>query len=77
MTAPKYERVMESIREQIRTGQLKPGAKLPSIEKLKEQYGVSYGPIRTAMLLLKAEGLVRGQPGEGVYVTGETASGSG
>ena len=71
MTAPKYVRVVESIREQIRTGQLKPGDKLPSIEQLKEQYGFSYGPIRTAMLLLKAEGLVRGQPGEGVYVTGE------
>ncbi|OKI52954.1 GntR family transcriptional regulator [Micromonospora sp. CB01531] len=64
----KYERVADAIREQIRTGQLKPGDKLPSITQLKEQHGVSYGSIRGAMLVLKAERLVEGRPGEGVYV---------
>ena len=66
----KFERIANDIREQIRTGRLKPGDRLPSIAQLKEHYGVSYGPVRAAMLVLKAEGLVRGQPGEGVYVTG-------
>lgn len=66
---PKYERVANAIREQIRSGQLKPGDRLPSISKLQAQFGVSYGSIRGAMLVLKAEGLVRGQPGEAVYVT--------
>lgn len=64
----KYERVAEAIREQIRTGRLKPGDQLPSIAQLKELHGVSYGSIRSAMLILKAEGLVEGRPGEGVYV---------
>lgn len=70
MTAPKYQRVAEAIREQIRSGQLKPGDPLPSLSKLQAQYQMSYGSIRAAMLILKAEGLVRGQPGEAVYVTG-------
>ena len=70
MTAPKYVRVADAIREQIRSGQLKPGDRLPSTKKLQEEYAVSYGSIRGAMLVLKAEGLVRGQPGEAVYVTG-------
>lgn len=64
----KYERVAEAIREQIRSGQLKPGDQLPSTTQLQEQYGVSYGSIRSAMLVLKAERLVEGRPGEGVYV---------
>lgn len=68
MPISKWERVAEAIREQIRTGQLKPGDKLPSITQLQEIYGVSYGPVRAATLVLKAEGLVYGQPGEGVYV---------
>lgn len=75
MTAPKYVRVADAIREQIKSGQLKPGDRLPSTVKLQEQYGVSYGSIRGAMLVLKAEGLVRGQPGEAVYVTGGETDG--
>ncbi|TCB97602.1 FadR family transcriptional regulator [Micromonospora zingiberis] len=64
----KYERVADAIREQIRSGQLKPGDKLPSLSQLQEQYEVSYGSIRGAMLVLKAERLIEGRPGEGVYV---------
>jgi DNA-binding GntR family transcriptional regulator len=66
--APKYERVADAIRQQIQTGQLKPGDQLPSTSQLQEMYGVSYGSIRSAMLVLKAERLVEGRPGEGVYV---------
>lgn len=67
MTA-KYEQVAHAIREQIRTGKLAVGDKLPSTAKLKTEYGVSYGSIRGAMLVLKTEGLVEGRQGEGVYV---------
>jgi GntR family transcriptional regulator len=74
MPISKWERVAEAIREQIRTGQLKPGDKLPSIAELQELYGVSYGPVRSATLVLKAEGLIYGQPGEGVYVASSAAT---
>ncbi|NBE79882.1 winged helix-turn-helix domain-containing protein [Micromonospora rubida] len=57
MTA-KYERVAEAIREQIRAGKLAVGDKLPSTSALRTQHRVSYGSIRGAMLVLKAEGLV-------------------
>lgn len=72
-SAPKYLRVADAIRERIRTGVLKPGDRLPSTKQLEAEFGVSYGSIRGAMLVLKAEGLVRGQPGEAVYVTGTVA----
>jgi len=64
----KYMRVADAIRDQIRSGDLKPGDKLPSTHQLIEQHGVSYSSIRSAMLVLKAEGLVEGRQGEGVYV---------
>lgn len=73
MSAPKYVRVADAIRERIRAGRLKPGDRLPSTKQLEEEFGVSYGSIRSAMLILKAEGLVRGQPGEAVYVTGSVS----
>lgn len=68
MPAPKYERVAEAIRAQIRSGELKSGDKLPSLRQLEVEHDVSYGSIRGAMLVLKAEGLIEGRPGEGVYV---------
>jgi GntR family transcriptional regulator len=64
----KFERLAADIRQQIRTGQLKPGDRLPSISELREEYGVSYGTIRAAMLILKVEKLVVGHPGKAVYV---------
>lgn len=64
----KYERVAAAIRDQITSGRLKPGDKLPSLKQLEIEHDVSYGSIRGAMLVLKAEGLIEGRPGEGVYV---------
>lgn len=71
MPSSKYERLAESIREQIRTGDLLPGAKLPSINELRAQ-GWTYHAIRSAMLVLRAEGLLEGRPGDGVYVREKT-----
>lgn len=67
MTA-KFERVAESIRGQIRAGDLRPGDRLPTTQELIGQYGVSYGTLRSALLVLKSEGLIQGEPGVGVYV---------
>jgi GntR family transcriptional regulator len=64
----KFERLAEAIRLQIRSGELAPGDRLPSTERLKKLHGVSYSTIRSAMLVLKAEGWVVGVPGEAVYV---------
>ncbi len=65
---PKYERVASTIRAQITSGELRPGDQLPTTRQLIEQHGVSYGSVRTALLILKAEGLIEGRQGEGVFV---------
>ncbi|WP_406037735.1 winged helix-turn-helix domain-containing protein [Micromonospora sp. NBC_00898] len=68
MSEPAYIQVARDIREQIKSGQLKPGDKLPSFSALCEHYKVSGTVIRTAMILLKAEGVLDGKQGKGVYV---------
>ncbi|MDG4763816.1 winged helix-turn-helix domain-containing protein [Solwaraspora sp. WMMD406] len=68
MTMPKYERVASAIRDQIQAGELRPGDQLPTTQGLIDHYGVSYGSVRTALLILKAEGLIEGRQGEGVFV---------
>lgn len=70
---PLYMQVAADIRARIQTGLLKPGDRLPSIRLLKEQYEVSDTVIRFAMVVLKGEGLVVGQPGKGVYVVEQPA----
>lgn len=69
MSEPAYLQVARDIREQIKSGKLKPGDKLPSFSALCEHYKVSGTVIRTAMILLKAEGVLDGRQGKGVYVT--------
>lgn len=68
MPGPKWIGLAEDIREQIRSGQLKPGDKLPSSRELQAKYEVTSIVVRNAMIALKAEGLVEGVPGVGVYV---------
>jgi DNA-binding GntR family transcriptional regulator len=70
----RWEALAESIREQIRGGRLKPGDRLPSyadLEKSGLDYPVSYGTVRMAVNVLKAEGWVTSQQGIGMFVRGD------
>jgi GntR family transcriptional regulator len=73
---PAYLQVADDLRAQIRTGALEPGAQLPSMTQLRQQYGVSNTVIRDALSELRRDGLVIGQQGKGVFVrpTGESAT---
>ncbi|NJP33526.1 GntR family transcriptional regulator [Micromonospora thermarum] len=65
---PKWAQLAELIREQIASGELAPGDKLPSTAQLREQHGVSAGVVRQAILVLQMQGLVEGVHGVGVFV---------
>jgi DNA-binding GntR family transcriptional regulator len=71
----KWVSLAERIRVQIASGELAPGAKLPSTMELRREHGVSEMVVRNAMIALKAEGLVYGVPGVGVYVADRVDSG--
>jgi DNA-binding FadR family transcriptional regulator len=57
------DEVAEQIREQILQGALKDGERLPPLEALLKQFGVSAPPMREALRILEAEGLVVVQRG--------------
>jgi GntR family transcriptional regulator, transcriptional repressor for pyruvate dehydrogenase complex len=56
------------LRDQILSGQLKPGDKLPTEQELLESAGVSRTVVREAIAALKAERLVISRQGVGVFV---------
>jgi GntR family transcriptional regulator len=65
---PAYLMIATEIRARIVSGELQPGAKLPSETKLMAEYGVGRTVAKWAMSVLKGEGLVEGRAGSGVYV---------
>jgi len=64
----KFDDLAAHLRHMIQSGQLRPGEQLPSTAQLTQQHQVSYGTVRGAMLVLKAQRLVEGRQGVGVFV---------
>lgn len=62
------QKIIDDLTEDIRSGRLRPGEKIPSATELRATYGCSISPVRDAIRWLKAVGLVEGSPGVGVYV---------
>jgi GntR family transcriptional regulator len=73
-SVPDYQRVVDSITEKITSGDLLPGAELPSYNDLHIEYDVSVSTVQRAMLVLRAQGLVEGRQGKGTYVVNRGAS---
>ncbi|MFD1051341.1 GntR family transcriptional regulator [Kibdelosporangium lantanae] len=65
---PQYVAIANDLRTQIQSGQLQPGAKLPSEKELAAEWNVSGIVARQAVSVLKTEGLVVGRQGKGVFV---------
>ncbi|MEV0154554.1 winged helix-turn-helix domain-containing protein [Micromonospora sp. NPDC050686] len=73
----KWARLADHIREQIASGELAPGDKLPSTAELCREHGVSTIVVRQAIFALRSEGLVEGVQGVGVFVAEELPQGQG
>jgi GntR family transcriptional regulator len=65
---PVFKQIADGLRTAILSGELAPGARLPSEQELIDGYGVARGTIRQAVNLLRSEGLVRTEHGRGTYV---------
>ncbi len=63
-----YEEVAELLRERIFQQELAPGSWIDEL-KLAEEYGISRTPMREALKVLAAEGLVTMKVRRGAYVT--------
>lgn len=68
MSYRKAERIAQQLRERILSGEMPPGAKLPSYDELREQFGISRPTVARLLDTLRQEGLVSERGGRAVYV---------
>ena len=61
-------RVTAIIRERIESGELAPGAMVPSIVALHQEFGIAKTTARKVLAQLRAEGLIVTTPGWGSFV---------
>lgn len=65
----RFAAIAASLRREILSGALAPGAAVPSEAQLSARYGVSRGTVRQALAGLRAEGLITGGRGRSPRVT--------
>ena len=65
---PPSRQIAAFLRGQIESGELPPGAALPSIVRLASEWGVATNTAKKALQILKAEGLVVTVGGFGTFV---------
>ena len=59
---PKYFTLMEELKEEILSGQIQPGEKLPSENQLTEKYSLSRHTVRKAIALLERKPITAREP---------------
>ncbi|TYC06497.1 winged helix-turn-helix transcriptional regulator [Micromonospora sp. WP24] len=63
-----FRQLADLLRDRITSGDLAPGASLPSELRLAQEHGLSRTSVRQAVALLRAEGLVIVEPPRGTFV---------
>ena len=68
-----YLRLARIFRQHIRAGLWLPGQQIPTLPELCQTFSVSRTPVRQALALLIADGLVSSTSGRGTFVSAEVA----
>lgn len=68
MKRPQYQVIASAIQERIASGRYKPGARIPSIRQLAEDFGCNKLTVQRAFEILKKEGLIENRVGSGSFV---------
>jgi len=63
----RYVSIADSLQQQIESGEVSDGQRLPSQHEMAKQYGVSLTTLRSAVVLLEQRGLVRSEHGLGTF----------
>lgn len=66
---PFYYQLLQIIKQQIETGELKPGDTIPTEKELVESYSLSRATVRQAILQLVNDGYLRREKSKGTFVT--------
>ena len=70
----KYEQVVHYLKEEIESGKLQTGSRLPSIRKLSQDFHCSKDTVQRALLELRYEKYIYSKPQSGYYVLEQQAS---
>jgi GntR family transcriptional regulator of arabinose operon len=65
---PLYRQIIDDLKKQISTGQLKPGDQIASNAELARNYGVSLITVKNALADLIKDGYLYGRAGKGTFV---------
>src|SRR5210317_482604 len=65
---PKYRQIIDSVYNAINRRTLRKGDKIPSINQICSDYGLSRDTVMVAFNELKAKGILLSQPGKGYYI---------
>jgi GntR family transcriptional regulator len=68
MVGPMYRQIADDLRYKIESGEIAPGAQLPTEIELMDQYEMSRRTVRDAIKLLTTRGLVEARAGHGTFV---------
>ncbi len=75
-TDPPFRRIAADLRRRITTGELAPGARVPSNRRLAQDWGVALATATKALTVLRSEGLVEARPRVGTVVAAAVPSAS-
>ena len=65
-----HDIIIRRIRQQLQSGEMRPGMRLPAERKLAEEYGVSRTHVRAALKTLESYGIVETRPQSGTFIVG-------
>ncbi|WP_433310904.1 winged helix-turn-helix domain-containing protein [Micromonospora chersina] len=66
---PDYIRISDEIIEDLHSGRVQPGDKLPSIADMAGRFGVSSSTIQMVYVRLEALRVIRRRQGKGIFIT--------
>lgn len=70
---PIYIQVFEQVRQQVASGELKPGDQLPTVRALAADLRVNFNTIARAYRMLDEAHIISTQQGRGTYILEETS----
>ena len=65
---PIYLQVVEQVRQQLVSGNLKPGDQLPTVRSLASELRINFNTVSRAYRLLDEAGIISTQQGRGTYI---------
>ncbi|MFH8618573.1 GntR family transcriptional regulator [Streptomyces sp. NPDC017979] len=71
---PPYRQIAAALAEEINRGVLPPGRPVPSEKELVERFGVARNTVRSALAVLREDGLVFTVPSRGTYVRDQSVT---